>query len=602
MKIIRKKLSGILLLACLCVAQFGSFPQVKAAEDGYVTKEGIVDFGKGDALIHLKGNLGQSLAGKKLEIYQLFEAENAVGLESIDYMMNPTYEGTLKKVVGSRLEKEAEKVTEYEVLDYMQSLNSHVIEGAHAKQTLEGRYSDYRYFIEELVAQLQKDGIRGMEVAVKDTKTDGSVELRGLMYGYYMIGDISDAMGKHTALSMPMLNTANPKAQVKIKADYPIIVEKIQEDDNREQIGEDGWNDMADYEIGQYVPLRYQSSIPNINGYHSYYYAWHTNINEALTLQPDSIQITIQGEKQGEEVLYQVKPEEYKLITDEVDDTFVIEITDVKAIVDREFPNQNENSENVYGQAVTVHYLAVLNDKAALDTGRPGFENDVRLEFSNNPNHGGERETGFTAWDSVVCFTYGFNGLKTNNYGMNLEGATFRLYQDKDCKQEIYVKKVADRYHVMHPDTWEGEKPKQAVEMVSNQNGEFHIYGLDSCIYYLKEIQAPTGYRPLLDPVEIEIKATFPEERNQYVKGEGAGDKVLNLAASAHIKMFKNGVETEEDIALDTDSEVGTMNLQIINDVGKKLPITGSYAMPILGVLGICLVGVAWRRGRKAHE
>lgn len=602
MKIIRKKLSGILLLACLCVAQFGSFPQVKAAEDGYVTKEGIVDFGKGDALIHLKGNLGQSLAGKKLEIYQLFEAENAVGLESIDYMMNPTYEGTLKKVVGSRLEKEAEKVTEYEVLDYMQSLNSHVIEGAHAKQTLEGRYSDYRYFIEELVAQLQKDGIRGMEVAVKDTKTDGSVELRGLMYGYYMIGDISDATGKHRALSMPMLNTANPKAQVKIKADYPIIVEKIQEDDNREQIGEDGWNDMADYEIGQYVPLRYQSSIPNINGYHSYYYAWHTNINEALTLQPDSIQITIQGEKQGEEILYQVKPEEYKLITDEVDDTFVIEITDVKAIVDREFPNQNKNSENVYGQAVTVHYLAVLNDKAALDTGRPGFENDVRLEFSNNPNHGGERETGFTAWDSVVCFTYGFNGLKTNNYGMNLEGATFRLYQDKDCKQEIYVKKVADRYHVMHPDTWEGEKPKQAVEMVSNQNGEFHIYGLDSCIYYLKEIQAPTGYRPLLDPVEIEIKATFPEERNQYVKGEGAGDKVLNLAASAHIKMFKNGVETEEDIALDTDSEVGTMNLQIINDVGKKLPITGSYAMPILGVLGICLVGVAWRRGRKAHE
>lgn len=602
MKIIRKKLSGILLLACLCVAQFGSFPQVKAAEDGYVTKEGIVDFGKGDALIHLKGNLGQSLAGKKLEIYQLFEAENAVGLESIDYMMNPTYEGTLKKVVGSRLEKEAEKVTEYEVLDYMQNLNSHVIEGAHAKQTLEGRYSDYRYFIEELVAQLQKDGIRGMEVAVKDTKTDGSVELRGLMYGYYMIGDISDATGKHTALSMPMLNTANPEAQVKIKADYPIIVEKIQEDDNREQIGEDGWNDMADYEIGQYVPLRYQSSIPNINGYHSYYYAWHTNMNEALTLQPDSIQITIQGEKQGEEVLYQVKPEEYKLITDEVDDTFVIEITDVKAIVDREFPNQNKNSENVYGQAVTVHYLAVLNDKAALDTGRPGFENDVRLEFSNNPNQGGERETGFTAWDSVVCFTYGFNGLKTNNYGMNLEGATFRLYQDKDCKQEIYVKKVADRYHVMHPDTWEGEKPKQAVEMASNQNGEFHIYGLDSCIYYLKEIKAPTGYRPLLEPIEIEIKATFPEERNQYVKGEGAGDKVLNLTASAHIKMFKNGVETEEDIALDTDSEVGTMNLQIINDVGKKLPITGSYAMPILGVLGICLVGVAWRRGRKAHE
>ena len=602
MKKIWKKISGVMLLACLCVAQFSPFSQVKAEGDGYVTKDGIVDFGKGDALIHLKGNAGQSLAGKKLEVYQLFEAENAVGLESIDYMMNQAYAGALKKVVGSRLEKDAAKVTEYEVLDYMQSLNSHVVEGAQASQTLEGRYSDYRYFIEELMEQLQKDAIRGIEVAVEDTKADGSVELQGLMYGYYMIGDVSDAEGKHTALSMPILNTANPEAQVKIKADYPTIVEKIQEDDNRGQIGEDGWNDIADYEIGQYVPLRYQSSIPNINGYHSYYYAWHTNMNEALTLQTDTIQITIQGERHGKEVLYQVKPEEYKVITDDVDATFVIEIADVKEIVDREFPNQNDDNENVYGQAVTVNYLAVLNDKAALDTGRPGFENDVRLEFSNNPNQGGERETGFTVWDSVVCFTYGLNGLKTNNYGMNLEGATFRLYQDKDCKQEVYVKKVADRYHVMHSDTWTDEKPKGAVEMVSNQNGEFDIYGLDSGIYYLKEIQAPIGYRPLLEPVEIEITATFPEERNQYVKGEGAGDKVLNLTASAHIKMFKNGAETEEDIQLDTDSEAGTMNLQIINDVGKKLPITGSYAMPILGVLGICLVGAAWRRGRKAHE
>lgn len=602
MKKMWKKLGAILLLTIICVAQIGSFSQVNAEENGYVTEEGIVNFEMGDAVIHLKGNLGQSLAGKKLEVYQLFEAENAVGLESIDYMMNPICADALRKVVGNRLKEDTAEVTEYEVLDYIQSLNSYVVEGAQANQTMEGSYSDYRYFIEELVEQFQKDAIRGVEVTVENTKTDGSIELTGLMYGYYMIVDVSDSRGKYTALSMPMLNTTNPEAEVKIKADYPTIVEKIQEDDNQEKIGQDGWNDMADFEIGQHVPLRYQSSVPNINGYHTYYYAWHTDMNEALTLQPDSIQISIQGEKQGEEITYQLKPEEYRIITDTSDATFVIEITDLKQIIDREFPNQNEKKENVYGQAVTVTYFAVLNDKAALDTGRPGFENDVRLEFSNNPNQGGERQTGFTAWDSVVCFTYRINGLKTNNYGMNLEGATFRLYQDKSCEQEVYVKKVAERYHVMHTNTWTGEQPEQAVEMISNQNGEFDICGLDSGIYYLKEIHAPTGYRPLLDPVEVKITATFPEARNQYVKGEGAGDMVLSLAATAHIKMFKNGVASEEDILLKTDSEMGSINLQIINDVGKKLPITGSYAMPILGVLGICLVGAAWRRGQKAHE
>ena len=45
MKKIWKKISGVMLLACLCVAQFSPFSQVKAEGDGYVTKDGIVDFG-----------------------------------------------------------------------------------------------------------------------------------------------------------------------------------------------------------------------------------------------------------------------------------------------------------------------------------------------------------------------------------------------------------------------------------------------------------------------------------------------------------------------------------------------------------------------------
>lgn len=63
--------------------------------------------------------------------------------------------------------------------------------------------------------------------------------------------------------------------------DYIQSLNKNQvEDDNKTEIGNDGWNDIADYEIGQTVPYTMSSVIPNINGYHTYYYAWHDVMDE----------------------------------------------------------------------------------------------------------------------------------------------------------------------------------------------------------------------------------------------------------------------------------------------------------------------------------
>ena len=164
------------------------------AADGteYSTVKGIATMGTGQAHIDIAGNEGQTLVGKKFNVYKLFDAKNAKGGESINYTFNPTYEQALKNVVAKALTKAgttiaAADVTEYQVIDYIQSLNNYPVEGATADQTLESRYSDFRYFIEELRDEMVKLNEAPDVVNVKNVRSDNSIRLDGLQYGYYVI-------------------------------------------------------------------------------------------------------------------------------------------------------------------------------------------------------------------------------------------------------------------------------------------------------------------------------------------------------------------------------------------------------------------------------
>lgn len=595
--------AAMLLAASMITGVAGTNTRVMAATT-YEGKGGVYQFKQGEASIKICGNENQTLLGKTFRVYQLFDAENAMGNESIQYTFHPKYQAALQKIVGKKLSKTPSTVTEYEVIDYIQSLHTNVVEGANTLQKPEDAYSSFRYFIEELRNEIEEQDIEGIEIKIESEKEDHSVELTGLEYGYYLIDEITTVSGTHAAASMCMVSTSNPSASFQIKSDYPSIIKKIQEDDRREEIGQNGWNDIGDYAIGQTVPYQFQSVIPNINGYSSYYYAWHDVMDHALTLQKGSIKITIE-QQEGENIpekTYQLKTNEFELFENPGNgDTFQVVISDIKEIVDREFKNQNLSNENVYGQKVTLEYQATLNEKAAQIRTKPGFENDVRLEFSNDPDQNHSESRGFTPWDTVVCFTYKMHVSKENNKGLLLAGAKFRLYKDEECTQEIYVKETEDGYIVMHEDLVERESVlNQAVEMMSDEDGGFTIYGLDSETYYLKETKAPQGYRVLKDPIELKIEATFPADRNSYLKGEAMQNQtLLSLKATAKVKTFLSGILEEEDQELQTNIVDGSLYLTVINHIGTKLPVTGSSMMLVLLVVGTGMMTVALRGKKK---
>lgn len=677
----------------------------------------------------------QSIKNKQFMFYKIFNVVNAEFNESVNYTWNDKYKPVVQKVIFDKLSaayKTANKintftdVSEYATIDYMQSLNNNRVEGALADQKLEGRYSDFRYFVEDLKNAIRQANIEGDKYVVDSPDAQNTMTVEGLSWGYYFVDEISTGDdvsngqpartadgrvtdGIHYASSLVLVNTVNNVATLKLKSDYPSIVKKIKEDDRHDEIGNEGWNDIGDYQIGQTIPYENDISIPDMNGYHGYYFTIEDKMDKELTFHADKSKIKLVINKKGGKS-YTVKDNEYHLHTtgtnvsaqvkegefpDNFDPnaTFNIEFSDIKALIDREFPDFGKVAEtanethkgyenNYEGLSMHVEYEATLNDLAADKTGRPGFENDVRLIFSNDPDSTGSghnnpntppgrQPKGKTPWDTVVAFTYRLNGNKVNTNNFALKGAKFRIYKDVDMTQEIKVKKkpatttVADKTQkdprmlegiqpvegskdgpagsnttralddsgkVIEPNAGtttniqsNNDSPTKGVNeyiitdkdsdtgaasdpIESDADGNFSIVGLDSDVYYIKEVEAPIGYRLLKDPIKVDVKATFTDKRNEYIKGDGATDKTLKaLAARADMTEFYHQIFKTGNADLHTDVQNGIIETKIVNETNEKLPVTGGQMLAILAAMGLgittfTIYGVTARKVTKEED
>lgn len=372
--------------------------------------------------------------------------------------------------------------------------------------------------------------------------------------GYYLVVDTTADVGEGGAYNTALLQVVG-NINITVKTDAPTVEKKVQEDDKYNQDGGygNGYNDVADYNMGDAVPFKLIGSVPDMSRYDTYKYIFHDTLSAGLTLNENSIKVYVASNKAGTDKT------EITGWTKAVDgQSFTVSFTDLKTV-----------SGVSQGKYIIVEYTATLNQNAVVGT--DGNLNTVYLEYSNKPDQSGAGDTGNTGTtpeDKVIVFTYELDTTKVDGQtGEKLAGAEFKLH-NADNKWVI----VDSNGKVTGwSDTEDG-----GSTLTSDANGLFKVIGLDDGTYYLKETKAPTGYNTLSSEITVVITATTTNGQN-WTDGQ-ASSALTNLAVTA------DGTAGTGDIS------TGIAGITVANNKGSTLPETGGIGTTIFYVLGAVLV------------
>ena len=370
----------------------------------------------------------------------------------------------------------------------------------------------------------------------------GSTTITGLLPGYYLVKDSKAVTGDDSATKYIVQVVGD--TSVEVKSSVPSVTKKII--DTAEV-------DVADYNIGDDVSFKLTGTLPStLNDYSTYKYVFHDTLSEGLTLNAGSVKVYLDN---GGSTRTDIT-EKFNLTNSGND--FTVSSANVKGI-----DGVTSNSK------IVVEYTAKLNSSAQV--GLQGNENEVYLEFANNPNQSGDGtvDTGRTPTDEVVVFTYELDVTKVDGKSTEkkLSGAQFKLKNSAGK----WAKVDANNKITGWADT-----EAEGSTLTSGENGLFKIIGLDKGTYYLKETKAPIGYNLLEDEIALTIEATLSEISNY------SGTPAQALTG---LTIKVNG-GTPADGVITT----GIVSTTVVNNAGTVLPSTGGIGTTLFYVIGGVLV------------
>ena len=537
-----------------------------------------------------KLTVNNTVAGKKLDLYQIFTAVKANG--SVLYTLNSAYDGFFKAKVdnGTNLEGEDLSKAAYEYV------KTQVGEDGSAGVE----------FAKQLLTWIL-DSANNIAVFKENVETtETKTEITGLPYGYYLVypegaTDTSSAPGnqKYTSVAS-LVSVTDEDAQINMKSNYPTVDKKLippqngsgitvgaivdgswegnhqmeleDENDAEDTIAPQGVTTetkAGDFAIGGTVTYQLTSKVPDMTGYNSYTFKFVDTLSKGLDLKEVlSVKVgntTLTAKSSGTNT--------YALAYDETTRTLTVTLND--------FYNLYKNRT---GETITVIYTATLNKDAVI--GMNPNTNKAIVEYSNKP---GTDETGKSKPSEVDVHTFDFKIFKhylTGETKNPLKGAEFELYkatEDKateggtkadETKKVNIVKNEDGTYRQATPEEAKVGGFESAV-ITSGTDGYAHVKGLEAGIYYLRETKAPEGYNKLTGDIKITITAVYDETSGKL------------KSYSVTYKYGDAGEIKGEDITAGENHP----EVPVENKAGAQLPSTGSKGALMVTLAGIVLFG-----------
>lgn len=387
---------------------------------------------------------------------------------------------------------------------------------------------------------------------ITKVKATGSKAMfEGLPAGYYVVLEVGEVTG-YAAKSEHIIQVVGDTS-IAAKMDVPTSQKKVKDTNDSTGVTT-GWQDSADYDIGDNVPFQLTATLPeNILKFKGpYALTFHDEQSAGLTFNSESVKVYLNTVSDAD----LIPSSYYKVKTTDLSDT--------KCTFEIHFDNLKDITGVTAGSKIIVEYTSRLNENAVI--GATGNPNEMHITFSNNPNNSNEpEENGKTPNDKVIVFTYRFDVFKLDGTQADageqapLPGATFTLY-----------KKVNNAY-------------TKEIGTIESKNADhdgtvFRFTGLDDGDYKLKEVKAPDGYNTAEDvyftiTANHEVESDNPQLTDlgcKYRIGEDGTDKELSSLDKA------------------------SMLINVLNYRGNTLPSTGGMGTTVFYVLGsILAVGAA---------
>ena len=367
--------------------------------------------------------------------------------------------------------------------------------------------------------------------------------------GYYLIvdtinfsnGDYYHAYNSFLLVNVPQAVQTSYNVTINHKVVKPTVEKKVYDNfDNQDGTSTGDFGSSADHAINEKFQFQLIAKLPAgrdegraYDYYDKYTVCFNDTLSEGITYDGlDSVVIESNGTP------YDITNDSSKYDIDisnlKSQNSFVVKIHDVKNCV----ANLND------GATITVTYTAHLNDKAYVNTagGSTSNINKVYLTYSNNPKD--ESSIGKTPESTpVYVYTYQLNNTKyhdDDNPNNVLAGAGFRLYSDEACHDEDEIKlKMNDDGTYSRDFSTEGK----GVEMISGQDGQFNVKGLDAGTYYLKETTPPDGYSAC-KVIPVTIKADHSRNDQVNLEGSNLTNDIVNIKAGGITLPSTGGIGT----------------------------------------------------------